>query len=158
MRWFSIQFGAVFTLFMIAALGSWYEGSGILNDPWEWKYSAPLSTLIHGDITSESQILQLDHFVYAAKFQPLLPLIMVFSGLYLLLLIAYRLFRQRIRLFAGLLVTTAVLLFALSYAVYPSPTAGGHMFFYSGLSAGLLTLSCAALYYRGQKPGQEQQV
>ncbi|MBM7579256.1 YjdJ family protein [Jeotgalibacillus terrae] len=154
MRWFYVQFGAVFTLFMIATLGSWYEGSRILNEPWEWKYSAPFSALIHGDITSESQILQLDHFVYAAKFEPLLPMIMVFSGLYLLVLIAYGLFRQRVRLFTGLLITTAVMLFALSYAVFPSPTAGGNALFYAGLAGGLLILNGAALhFYRAQKPG-----
>nr|WP_308447216.1 YjdJ family protein [Alkalihalobacterium chitinilyticum] len=81
-----IQLGIAITSLLFSTFASWYEGSAILDNPWEWEYSTPFSQLLYGEIQNANQISQLDHFVYAAKFQPTFPLIMVISGLYLILL------------------------------------------------------------------------
>ncbi|MDI3410632.1 YjdJ family protein [Bacillus sonorensis] len=67
-----VQFGTAAILFLFSALASWYQGSGLLNDPWEWKYSAKFTTLLYGadSIKDAGDISQLDFFVYAAKHTP----------------------------------------------------------------------------------------
>lgn len=84
-----IKFGTASILFFLSIVVAWYEGSTILDNPWEWKYSTPFSRLLYGEVHSASDILQLDYFIYAAKFQPTYPVIMVISILYLLILIGY---------------------------------------------------------------------
>ncbi|WP_255357510.1 MULTISPECIES: DUF4306 domain-containing protein [unclassified Anoxybacillus] len=35
-----IQYILAFFVFVFSTLASWYEGSEIRSNPWEWKYSA----------------------------------------------------------------------------------------------------------------------
>ena len=72
-------FFLIFSLF-----GTWYEGSNILENSFEWGDSAPFSTLFHGPLTSEADIMQVDFFVYASKFYPFFPTVLLLSVLYLL--------------------------------------------------------------------------
>jgi len=71
-----IQFGLITILLLFSTVAAWYEGSAILDNPWEWKYSTPFSQMLYGEVQSDSDISQLDYFVYAAKFQPAFPVIM----------------------------------------------------------------------------------
>ena len=57
-------------------------------------YSTPFTQLLYGEVSEVSEISQLDYFVYAAKFQPTFPIIMVLSSLYLLILIGYYIFQE----------------------------------------------------------------
>ena len=50
-----------------------YEGSAILEDPWEWKYTAIFSQMKNGQVENVNDILPIDYFVYAAKFVPTFP-------------------------------------------------------------------------------------
>jgi hypothetical protein len=52
---------------------AWYEGSKILDDPWEWKYTAIFFQKVNGQVKQASDILSTDHIVYAAKFLPTFP-------------------------------------------------------------------------------------
>ena len=61
----------MFLIFFTVA--AWYEGSTILDNPWEWKYSAIFTQLLHGEVVNQHTISQLDYFVYAAKFKPAYP-------------------------------------------------------------------------------------
>ncbi|WP_246202558.1 YjdJ family protein [Virgibacillus doumboii] len=74
---FFIQAGIASILLLFSTVAAWYEGSAILTDPWEWEYSTPFSHLFYDEIQNSDQILQLDHFIYAAKFQPTFPVIMI---------------------------------------------------------------------------------
>ncbi|WP_425283932.1 DUF4306 domain-containing protein [Lentibacillus halodurans] len=76
------------------------------------------SQLFYNEIQSSNQISQLDHFIYAAKFQPTFPVIMTISSLYLLM---HNLFTYYFSFLGGGL-------FLLSY--FNSPTPGGQILFY----------------------------
>ena len=147
MVWFFIQLGIAITFLLLSTFAGWYEGSAIVDDPWEWKYSTPFSQLLYGDVKNTNQISQLDHFVYAAKFQPTFPLMMLISGLYLLILIGYHLFKNHKKRFVYFLSLIAGTLFFLSYLVLNSPTIGGQIFFYFGLTSGILSIAGAAIIY-----------
>ncbi|WP_078554408.1 YjdJ family protein [Bacillus alkalicellulosilyticus] len=147
MFWFFIQLGIATVILIFSTFASWYEGSAILDNPWEWEYSTSFSQLTNGEVQNVKQISQLDHFVYAAKFQPTFPLIMVCSGLYLLLLIGYQLYKSQIKLFIYFLSLLAGSLFVLSYSVFNSPTLGGQIFFYFGLVSGILCITIAVFFY-----------
>lgn len=90
-----VQFGTAAILFLFSALASWYQGSGLLNDPWEWKYSAKFTTLLYGadSIKDAGDISQLDFFVYAAKHTPTTVVLMVSSFIYIIGLACWLLFK-----------------------------------------------------------------
>ena len=78
---FLFQFGIASILLLISTVCALYEGSAIVDHPREWKYSTPFSQFLYGEVNSNSSISQLDYFIYAVKFQPTFPVIMVISSL-----------------------------------------------------------------------------
>ncbi|WP_257985121.1 YjdJ family protein [Bacillus sp. T33-2] len=112
---FIIQFGASSFLLLFSTAFALYEGSAILDNSLEWEYSTPFTELLYGEVNKSSDISQLDYFVYAAKFQPAYPVIMVLSSLYLLILIGYYVFKQVKKLFACYLFFLGGGLFSFSY-------------------------------------------
>ncbi len=82
------------------------------------------STWMHGEVTAASDILAIDHFVYAAKFQPLFPFLMVSSALVIVFLLAGSVLKNKKTIMNGFLLTMAVLLFGASAGLADSPTAG----------------------------------
>lgn len=147
MFWFWIQLGIASILLLFSTAATWYEGSAILNDPWEWKHSTPFSQLFYDEVQSSNQILQLDHFIYAAKFLPTFPVIMVIGSIYLLILIGYHFFRRRHKWFTYYLSFLGGGLFLLSYFIYNSPTTGGKIFFYIWLLSGVFCAVAAIISY-----------
>ena len=81
-----LSFHLPIALFLLtfSLLGTWYEGSNILSNPFEWERSTPFSSLFSGSISSQTDISQLDFFVYASKFYPFFPTLMLLSLLYLI--------------------------------------------------------------------------
>lgn len=142
-----IQLGVAIMGLVFSTAASWYEGSAIIDNPWEWKYSTPFSQLLNGQILSKSDISQLDYFVYAAKFQPTFPLLMQITGLYLLILIGYYFLKNRITLFTYYMSFWGGSLILLSSLPFRSPTVGGQIFFTSSLLLGLLCILLAVLTY-----------
>lgn len=97
---FIIQF-ALAAIFLILSTGAtWYEGSTILEKPWEWKHTAIFSQLANGQVEHLNDILPIDHFVYAAKFAPTFPLLMLLSATYLIILVGYILLKRKDRTFS----------------------------------------------------------
>ncbi|MFN2744652.1 YjdJ family protein [Bacillus sp. z60-18] len=92
---YAVQFGTAALLFLFSALASWYEGSELLRDRWEWNYSARFTKLLHGadSIKDASDISQLDFFVYAAKHAPASIILMAVSLAYITALAAYLLIK-----------------------------------------------------------------
>lgn len=132
-----VQLIITFIAFIFSTLATLYEGSKILDVPWEWKHSAIFSEMINGrPVMQESDILRIDYFVYAAKFLPTFPLIMFLSATYILFLFGYILLKHKDKLFLYFLSTIGLLFLALSGFVSNSPTAGLKVFFISFLSIG----------------------
>jgi len=144
---FSIQFGIASFLLLISTVAGWYEGSAILDNPWEWRYSTPFSQLFYGEIQNGSDISQLDYFIYSAKFQPTFPVIMVISSLYLLILIGYYFLKRQYKWFAYYMFFLGGGLFLLSYFIFNSPTLGGQIFFYTWLVSAVLCIAVAIITY-----------
>ncbi|MGE7688889.1 YjdJ family protein [Lysinibacillus sp. NPDC097214] len=136
------------TLLMSTAI-SWYEGSGIIDNPFEWKYSTPFSQLFNNEIISGQDINQLDYIVYAAKFQPFFPTIMTVSVLYIfavLIVFIYQLNRQLAIILSGIISCVGI----VSSGIFlNSTTDGGNVFF--GITAvGALIFICItiSLWYK----------
>ncbi|MGE7920522.1 YjdJ family protein [Viridibacillus sp. NPDC093762] len=142
-----IQFVTATILCFFSTFFAWYEGSTILDNPWEWKYSTPFSQLLYGEVHSASDISQLDYFIYAAKFQPTFPAIMVISSVYMLILIGYYSFKERYKWFAYYLFILAGGLSILSYFIYISTTLRGEILFYICIVSSVLCLAIATISY-----------
>lgn len=85
---------ALFLLFF-SLLGALYEGSNIVNNPFEWDHSAHFSNLFNGSSISKSDISQLDFFIYASKFYPFFPILLLLSLLYLITIIGVYAIKDR---------------------------------------------------------------
>jgi len=127
MKYF-IQFLLTITLFIFATAATWYEGSELLTRTLEWKYSTYFSQMINGEVNNVNDISGLDFFIYAVKFQPLYPFLMMISILYLLLLSSYLLLGKNFRKYSSFVAVIGIILLILSTFVSDSPTAGGKYF------------------------------
>ena len=125
---FIFQFGAAVVVFFFAMVAAWYEGSALLDHPSEWKTTTPFTQWFHGPVQSERDISQWDFFIYAAKYQPTYPMIMLVSGLYLLLFLGYYLFKRAKKWYAFYLFFLSSALFSLSFFHYTSTDDGYKMF------------------------------
>ncbi|MGM7701952.1 YjdJ family protein [Pseudalkalibacillus sp. Hm43] len=139
---FIIQIGFAIMLFLFATAVAWYEGSALLNDPWEWKYTTPFS----GEVTQESDISQLDFFFYAAKFEPTFPLLMATSLLYIIVLVAYRSFNNQRKGILFFSCFGASLLISSSFMIQ-SPTIGAALFTKLFITAGILCIGSACYQF-----------
>jgi hypothetical protein len=142
-----IQFGVSSILLLFSTAVAWYEGSAILDNPWEWSYSTPFTHLLYGGVGNSGDISQLDYFVYSAKFQPTFPIIMVLSSLYLLVLIGYYILKKEKNWLAYYLLFLGGGLFLFSYFTSNSPTVGGHILFPLFLICGLASILTALIIY-----------
>lgn len=137
-------------VFIFSTLASWYEGGQLRDISWEWKYSAVFSTWLNGPVNEASDILAIDHFVYAAKFEPLFPLLMAASLLFIVLQLSGWLLKDRKTTHIIFLSLMAVGLLLMSAMLLNSPTIGLTLFSgFFGMS-GLLTL-LLILYRNNQK-------
>ena len=124
---------------------AWYEGSAIIENSFEWKYSTPFTKLFNIEITNGHDISQLDYFVYAAKFQPLFPAIMTVSVLYILSVIGYYLIKRNTKWAISFWGLTGCICIILSYLIFNSPTIGGKVFFWMTSMSGILFVIVAGL-------------
>lgn len=139
-----------FWVFIFSTLASWYEGGQLRDISWEWKYSAVFSTWLTGPVNEADDILAIDHFVYAAKFEPLFPLLMAASLLFIIFQLSAWLLKDRKTTHIIFLSLMAVGLLLMSAMLLNSPTIGLTLFSgFFGLS-GLLTL-LLILYRNNQK-------
>ena len=84
-----IQLASSVSALFLSTLGALYEGSSIQEDVFEWEWSTPFTLFTTNNISSADQISILDYLLYAAKFQPLFPSIMLLSFVYILILAGY---------------------------------------------------------------------
>lgn len=126
---FIFQFCAVSVVFLFSSLAAWYEGSAILDHPSEWRISTPITQMFYGNVHVSSDISQWDFFIYAAKYRPAFPMLMTVSGIYILILLGFYLFKKLRKWYAYYLFLISGALFFLSYASSQSSTDGGQKMF-----------------------------
>ncbi|MGG4266244.1 YjdJ family protein [Peribacillus simplex] len=146
MKYFDQSIIAGFFL-LLFSFCTWYEGSEILDDSREWKYSAHFSQMLNDQVVDDQDISNLDYFVYAAKFKPVFPVLMVLTSSYLIILTGYALFKRSSKKTALFLVGYGVFFLILSGIVSNSPTVGGNIFQAIFLISGMMAIIGAALYY-----------
>ncbi len=91
-----VQFGVALIFFIVSTIISWYEGSNLIEDSFDWKYSAKFTNYFKGPVSDSNDILQIDFFIYAAKFYPIPVIIMITSFGYMLLLSVYIVLKRRL--------------------------------------------------------------
>jgi len=126
---------------------AWYEGSAIIENSLEWKYSTPFTELFNIDITNGRDISQLDYFVYSAKFQPLFPTIMMVCVPYILSVIGYYLIKRNPKWAIGFWGLTGCVCILLSGLIFNSPTIGGRIFFGMTLISGILSMTVTVIVW-----------
>jgi hypothetical protein len=136
------QFGTALMAFCVSTIIAWYEGSALLEKSSEWKYSAPFSQWMNESVVSSKDISQLDFFVYAVKFHPNFPLVMLVSALYLFVLIGYYFLKTKFLYYLSIL---GFILLGISLLIMDSPTMGGGIIFSVCLLGGLLLISYSIL-------------
>ncbi|WP_394228937.1 YjdJ family protein [Bacillus thuringiensis] len=90
-----VQLGSACMLFITSTLINWYQGSNLIDDPDEWKYSTKFTNYFKGTVSNYEDIYQIDFFIYAAKFYPTAFIVMLVSLLYMFILILYILFKRK---------------------------------------------------------------
>ncbi len=60
--------------FMVFTFCTWYEGSEILDRPWEWKHSTHFTHINDEQAIEADDISNFDHFVYARKIQTVISI------------------------------------------------------------------------------------
>ncbi len=143
-----LQFSLASILLILSTGVALYEGSEIVLKPWEWKYSAIFSQLSNGQVQNANDILLVDHFVYAAKFAPTFPILMLLSGTYIIALIGFVLFKRNDKVFSYFLSCIGLIFLSLSVLVSNSPTTGLSILFISFLILGILAIVIALLGFR----------
>ncbi|MCA0991768.1 DUF4306 domain-containing protein [Guptibacillus hwajinpoensis] len=140
-----IQYVTSIVMIFFSGFATWYEGSELRDKPWEWGYSAVFSKIINGKVMVEKDILSLDHFIYAAKFKPMYPLIFTISLLYLAILIAWTLLRFNKKIMVTFHMGLGVGLLMLSLLIYRSPSMGLELFTVLFLITGISNVFTANL-------------
>lgn len=143
-------------ILMFSTFATWYEGSAIREDPWEWKYSTPFSKWLHGEVTDPSDISGLDHFIYAAKFSPLYPTLILISLSYIIILSGYLLLKNNKRKLSVFLLLISVPYIISGISVSQSPTTGGTYFIITFLTVGIINLVLGLLIFLKTKNGTVQ--
>ncbi|WP_136035628.1 DUF4306 domain-containing protein [Bacillus salacetis] len=106
-------------LFLSAtALFSWYEGSGLLEDEDQWKYTAVFSKVMDDDeVLEKSEIVHADFFLYAVKFHPIFPSAMTVFLLLILFFMGFP-FTNKSLTWASMILF--IIIFLLSFLVKPA--------------------------------------
>ncbi|MBT2602970.1 DUF4306 domain-containing protein [Bacillus sp. ISL-53] len=131
----------------ISSIASWYEGSEILERPWEWENTAHFSHMFNAEVTNVNDISELDFFVYSAKIKPVFPFIMIISFLYLIILIGKILLRDHKKGFNIFLAILGCLLLIPCLFLINSPTTGGKVFMFTFSLTGLMCILFSLNFY-----------
>ncbi|MEK3980514.1 YjdJ family protein [Psychrobacillus sp. FSL K6-2836] len=140
---YMLQFIVGILTLVVSTFIAWYEGSTITNNSLEWGYSTPFTKLFNIEITNGRDISQLDYFVYAAKFHPLFPAIMIVSTLYILSVVGYLLIKNKSKWTIGFWALLSCIMILFSGFIFNSPTIGGRILFWIALVCGLISIAVA---------------
>lgn len=133
-----LLFGIGIMLLLFSTFSALYEGSEITIHTDEWAYSTPFTHFFKGGVMAPEDILQLDYFVFAAKFKPFFPILVLISVVYLFTLVGYVIFKHNSKHFNYFLFFIGLMLFIVSLLLYNSFTIGGNKIFNTSLSMSIL--------------------
>ncbi|QFT89553.1 hypothetical protein FIU87_12910 [Bacillus sp. THAF10] len=143
-----ILFGISVMFFGASTVAAWYQGSNLVDSQSEWKYTAVFSKWLNGtDLTAEN-ISQLDFFVYSVKYQPVFPVIMLISFVYILIALGERLLKRGASLFIG---AVALCLFVGAVVVSRSPTDGAKLFMVALIGVGVCLIGYLVWLWKSKK-------
>ncbi|SDC81891.1 protein of unknown function [Terribacillus halophilus] len=133
-RYNAIISACFFSVFFLAL--SIYEGSNILDDPFDWERSTPFTQLLIADPSFPTDIVFLDYFVYAIKFYPFYPILALISGVMLFVLSLPIINRDK-NTINILLVLMGILGISLSVSFFSAQSFGSAVYRYSFVIMGL---------------------
>jgi hypothetical protein len=142
-----IQFAAATLLLLVFTFCALYEGSELLDWPSEWKYSTPFSELFNGEVQNIEDISGLDYFVYAAKFRPIFPILMVICTIYLIILLDHLLITRNYKQYSFFLAYISFVMLMIYGFTFHSTSTGVQLFHNFFLACGLLFLAAACMIY-----------
>ncbi|TYS18635.1 DUF4306 domain-containing protein [Rossellomorea vietnamensis] len=110
---------AVLALFVLmTGFFSLYEGSALIDNTEQWKYTAVISQMMNeGEVLEKSEISQLDFFLYAIKFRPFFPASMIVFILLMIFVAVFPFIHRRTSL---PIMGVYLLLFIVSLIVQPA--------------------------------------
>ncbi|MFA9556402.1 DUF4306 domain-containing protein [Evansella sp. AB-rgal1] len=146
-----IQYILVSILLLLSTFAAWYEGSAIRYYPEEWKNTALFSRVLNGEIINSSEISQLDHFIYAAKFTPLYPTLIILCLSYIIILSGYMLFKNNMKKITIFYLSIGALYIFLGITVSNSSTIGGRYMTMTFVTVGIINLSLVFLSFLSMK-------
>ncbi|MGN7478769.1 YjdJ family protein [Solibacillus silvestris] len=130
-------------ILVASAFIAWYEGSALTYKTLEWGYSTPFSKLFNIEIANGHDISQLDYFVYAAKFSPLFPAIMIVSIFYIFSVIGYYLIKFKPNLAIGFWGLIGCIMILFSSFIFNAATGGGKIIWCITSGSGLISIAVA---------------
>lgn len=143
-----ILFGLACILFVVATFATWYEGSELVENTFEWENTAIITSWLHDGVVERSTISQLDYFVYALKFEPVFPIVMMLSFVYIMFALGQRFLKGKTHLSYYMAVVGIVLLVG-AMQLLSSPTVGASMMMKALLAVGgILMLYATASYFK----------
>ncbi|MBB5150341.1 MULTISPECIES: YjdJ family protein [Ureibacillus] len=149
-------------IFIISTFCAWYEGSEIVENSFEWNYSTPFTNVFIQVITNGRDISQLDYFVYAVKFHPLFPTMMMISLLYILAVAGIYLIKVKSKWVISFWGIVGLICVLSSAFISISYTIGSSIFFWITSISGLLFIVIAGLMsftkYKNQQNGITNEV
>ncbi|MGG1593908.1 DUF4306 domain-containing protein [Terribacillus saccharophilus] len=133
--------GFAFIFFLLFSL---YEGSNIVNDPFEWKRSTPFTHLLVSNPIFPQDIIWLDFFVYAIKFYAVYPIMTLISAALLLGLTIQNMNKNK-KIYINISgILLGVITLYTSLAFFSAHSLGSTVFRYSLLVIGLMLVLCAS--------------
>ncbi|GGE57146.1 DUF4306 domain-containing protein [Priestia taiwanensis] len=85
---YSIQLFSGIILLVAVMLMSWYEGSVIIENSIEWKYSTPFTQFFNVHISTGKEIFYIDYLYYSLKMNPIYLCIALMSVVYIISLLS----------------------------------------------------------------------
>ncbi|WP_367183502.1 DUF4306 domain-containing protein [Sporosarcina sp.] len=112
-------------ILLFSLLVSIYEGSEILNTPWEWEHTAIFSNLTNEQLKTTKDILLIDYFIFAAKFSPIYPIVSLIATYSITFQIIFWIKNKLTRIISFWLITFISII--LMITLKNSPTQGLHL-------------------------------
>ncbi|SOC39830.1 DUF4306 domain-containing protein [Ureibacillus acetophenoni] len=140
---------------LFSTVAAWYEGSAIVENSLEWDYSTPFTHLLGTEILTGKEIFVFDYFVYAIKFQPFFPMIILICLLYMASLTLILVGKRNINQGMLLAFVIGLLCLGASSMFYDATTLGGSLFFYTLLLSAVLTILISMFFFLKNKHKQQ---
>lgn len=118
-----------------------------MDVPWEWKYTALFSKLINGSVKKDSDLSQLDFFVYAAKFKPIFPILTFLTLSYIVLITAKLILKNSYKKLILFYNFFGFLFLLLIVFIYDSPTIGAKYFSCLFIILSIINFATSIYYY-----------